>query len=110
MTPPPMDRTPRTAVRWAVTQGIPSLVLARAARQGDLLGRLLRVTDDPSADGVAEPPSMLVVDPPDHTPPAAGQPRVHPLVSRAFTPWSTARFEPTIEVTFTRAPPSIETV
>ena len=147
------DRSPRTAVRWAVTQGLPSLYLERAARRGDLLARLLRepgrrldphplheqlrargplsdsglglvttshrvaaevlrseafgvgwdrssaprwvqwllrVTDDPGADGVAEPPSMLVVDPPDHT-------RFRRLVSRAFTPRATARFEPTIE-------------
>jgi hypothetical protein len=45
--------------------------------------------DDPSASGVAEPPSMLVVDPPDHT-------RYRRLVGRAFTPRATAATEPMI--------------
>jgi cytochrome P450 len=53
---------------------------------------LLRATDDPARDGVAEPPSMLVVDPPDHA-------RYRRLVSRAFTPRATAAFGPTIEAT-----------
>jgi cytochrome P450 len=48
--------------------------------------------DDPGATGVAEPPSMLVVDPPDHT-------RFRRLVSRAFTPRATAAFEPVIQRT-----------
>ncbi|MCW2697612.1 MAG: cytochrome [Modestobacter sp.] len=153
MTTTPVDRSPRTAVRWAVTQGLPARYLDRAAREGDLLARLLRdpgcredphplyeqirargplsdsslglvtashavatevlrseafgvgwdrstaprwvrwvlrATDDPAASGVTEPPSMLVVDPPDHT-------RYRRLVSRAFTPRATARFEPAIE-------------
>ena len=48
--------------------------------------------DEPDAAGVAEPPSMLVVDPPDHT-------RFRRLVSRAFTPRATAAFEPVVQRT-----------
>jgi cytochrome P450 len=138
-----------------VRHGVPAFYLSRAARRGDLVGRLLRdpavradphgvyeqlrargplvpstlglVTtshavvqdvlrsdrfgvgfdrstlprlfrwaldfgDDPDTAGVAEPPSMLVVDPPDHT-------RYRRLVSRAFTPRAIAAFEPMIERT-----------
>src|SRR3954451_5267945 len=52
----------------------------------------LRFGDEPDATGVAEPPSMLVVDPPDHT-------RFRRLVSRAFTPRATAAFEPVVQRT-----------
>ena len=45
--------------------------------------------DDPTITGVAEPPSMLVVDPPDHT-------RYRRLVGRAFTPRATAAAEPMV--------------
>jgi cytochrome P450 len=48
--------------------------------------------DELDASGVAEPPSMLVVDPPDHT-------RFRRLVSRAFTPRATAAFEPVVQRT-----------
>lgn len=48
--------------------------------------------DELDATGVAEPPSMLVVDPPDHT-------RFRQLVSRAFTPRATAAFEPAVQRT-----------
>jgi cytochrome P450 len=52
----------------------------------------LRFGDELDATGVAEPPSMLVVDPPDHT-------RFRRLVSRAFTPRATAALEPTVQRT-----------
>jgi cytochrome P450 len=53
---------------------------------------VLRVTDDPTADGVAEPPSMIVVDAPAHT-------RYRRLVSRAFTPRAVAASEPMVQRT-----------
>ncbi|SDY54209.1 hypothetical protein SAMN05661080_03798 [Modestobacter sp. DSM 44400] len=146
---------PRTALRWGIRHGLPAAYLSRAARRGDLVGRLLRdpgqrldpyplyealrargrlvpsslgmvttshavatevlrsgdfgvgwdrsaaprwlqwglrMADEPDASGVAEPPSMLVVDPPDHT-------RYRRLVSRAFTPRATAAFEPLVQTT-----------
>jgi cytochrome P450 len=149
---------PRTALRWGLRHGLPAVYLSRAARRGDLVGRLLRepgprmdpyplyealrargpltpsslgmvttshavatevlrsgafgvgwdrstaprwlqwglrLTDEPDASGVAEPPSMLVVDPPDHT-------RYRRLVSRAFTPRATAAFEPLVQATADR--------
>jgi cytochrome P450 len=153
--PSALLRPARTAVRYAVRHALPARYLARAARHGDLVGRLLRDADvreqpcevyeqlrargplSPSAlglvttshavaqevlrsdrfgvgwdrsaaprpirwalafgdeldaSGVAEPPSMLVVDPPDHT-------RYRRLVSRAFTPRAVAAFEPMIQRT-----------
>jgi cytochrome P450 len=52
----------------------------------------LQFGDELDATGVAEPPSMLVVDPPEHT-------RFRRLVSRSFTPRATAAFEPSVQKT-----------
>lgn len=57
-----------------------------------MIRRALEYGDEMDASGVAEPPSMLVVDPPDHT-------RYRRLVSRAFTPRATAAFEPMVQRT-----------
>ncbi|SEP26612.1 cytochrome P450 [Trujillonella endophytica] len=153
--PSPLLRPARTLTRYALRHGLPGRFLARAARAGDpvarmlrerdlreqpyavhdrlraagplvpsalglvtashavaqevlrsdrfgvgfdgsavpgLLGRALRFADELDASGVAERPSMLVVDPPDHT-------RYRRLVGRAFTPRATAAFEPMIRRT-----------
>ena len=145
----------RTLARYAVRHGLPAVFLGRAARSGDLVGRLLRdraVAEEPygvyeqlrargplssgalgpvttshavaqevlkseafgvgwdrsgaprwvlwalrhgdelDATGVVDPPSMLVVNPPDHT-------RFRRLVSRAFTPRAIAAFEPAVQRT-----------
>jgi cytochrome P450 len=52
----------------------------------------LRHGDELDATGVVDPPSMLVVNPPDHT-------RFRRLVSRAFTPRAIAAFEPVVQRT-----------
>jgi cytochrome P450 len=143
----------RTLARYAVRHGLAGVFLGRAARQGDLVGRLLReraVAEEPyalyerlrargplssgalgpvttshtiasevlrseafgvgwdrsaaprwvqwalrhgdelDATGVVDPPSMLVVNPPEHT-------RFRRLVSRAFTPRAIAAFEPAVQ-------------
>ena len=50
----------------------------------------LETSDELDASGVVEPPSMLVVDPPEHT-------RFRRLVSRDFTPRAIAGFEPKVQ-------------
>ncbi|TKJ16564.1 cytochrome P450 [Blastococcus sp. CCUG 61487] len=57
--------------------------------------RLLAFGDELDATGVAEPPSMLVADPPDHT-------RLRRLVSRSFTPRATLASESMIQATADR--------
>jgi cytochrome P450 len=59
-------------------------------RLGPVARRLLSLTVDPWAIGPAEPPSMLAVDPPDHT-------KYRRLVSKVFTPRSVAALEPRVE-------------
>jgi cytochrome P450 len=54
--------------------------------------RMIALTQDPWAIGPAEPPSMLAVDPPDHT-------RYRRLVSKVFTPRAVAALEPRVEET-----------
>jgi cytochrome P450 len=48
--------------------------------------------DELDASGVVEPPSLLVIDPPEHT-------RFRRLVSRDFTPRAIAGFEPIVQET-----------
>ena len=57
--------------------------------------RLLRAVSDPWAVGPVEPPSMLVMDPPDHT-------RYRRLVSRAFTVRSVNDLESMVQATADR--------
>jgi cytochrome P450 len=56
------------------------------------LRRVLEAGDELEASGVVDPPSMLVVDPPEHT-------RFRRLVSRDFTPRAIAAFEPLVQET-----------
>ena len=64
--------------------------VSSSERLSPLARRVLSLTVDPWAIGPAEPPSMLAVDPPDHT-------RYRRLVSKVFTPRSVAALEPRIE-------------
>jgi cytochrome P450 len=52
--------------------------------------RMLAMATDPRAVGPAEPPSMLAVDPPQHT-------KYRRLVSKVFTPRAMAAMEPRVE-------------
>jgi cytochrome P450 len=56
------------------------------------IGRLYRAVRDPWALGPAEPPSLLAIDPPDHT-------RLRRLVSRAFTARRVSAMEAGVEKT-----------
>jgi cytochrome P450 len=59
-------------------------------RLSPIARRMLLNSTDPWAVGPAEPPSMLAVDPPDHT-------RYRRLVSKIFTARAVASLEPKIE-------------
>jgi cytochrome P450 len=52
--------------------------------------RMMAMATDPGAVGPAEPPSMLAVDPPQHT-------KYRRLVSKVFTPRAMAAMEPRVE-------------
>lgn len=56
------------------------------------IGRALIALRDPWALGPVDPPSLLAIDPPDHT-------RLRRLVSRSFTARRVAAMEPQIEAT-----------
>jgi cytochrome P450 len=64
--------------------------IGSSERLSPIARRLLRTTTDPWAVGPAEPPSMLAVDPPDHT-------RYRRLVSKVFTARAVAALEPRVE-------------
>jgi hypothetical protein len=59
-------------------------------RLSPIARRMLANSTDPWAVGPAEPPSMLAVDPPDHT-------RYRRLVSKVFTARAVAALEPQVE-------------
>jgi cytochrome P450 len=64
--------------------------IGSSERLSPVARRLLASTTDPWAVGPAEPPSMLAVDPPDHT-------RYRRLVSKVFTARSVAALESRVE-------------
>jgi hypothetical protein len=64
--------------------------LSSSVRLPPLLRRVVAYSADPWAVGPAEPPSMLAVDPPDHT-------RYRRLVSKVFTARAVAALEPRVE-------------
>src|SRR5436305_502482 len=64
--------------------------IGSSERLSPIARRMLANSTDPWAVGPAEPPSMLAVDPPDHT-------RYRRLVSKVFTARAVAALEPRIE-------------
>jgi cytochrome P450 len=66
--------------------------IAAAEQLSPLARRLMRSSVDPWAAGPIEPPSLLAIDPPDHT-------RLRRLVSKVFTARAVAELEPRIVVT-----------
>jgi cytochrome P450 len=63
-----------------------------AEQLSPLTRRLLRTSVDPWAAGPIDPPSLLAIDPPDHT-------RLRRLVSKVFTARAVAALEPRIAAT-----------
>src|SRR3954469_16457182 len=64
--------------------------IGSSERLSPIARRALANSTDPWAVGPAEPPSMLAVDPPDHT-------RYRRLVSKVFTARAVAALEPRVE-------------
>ena len=64
--------------------------IGNSERLSPIARRMLANSTDPWAVGPAEPPSMLAVDPPDHT-------RYRRLVSKVFTARAVAALEPQVE-------------
>ena len=64
--------------------------IGNSDRLSPIARRMLANSTDPWAVGPAEPPSMLAVDPPDHT-------RYRRLVSKVFTARAVAALEPQVE-------------
>ena len=86
-----VDATASHAVASAVLRDVEHFgVDVQAAMPSPLGRRLLRLSLDPRAVGPVEPPSMLAVDPPDHT-------RFRRLVAKVFTARSVAALAPGVE-------------
>jgi len=64
--------------------------IASSAKLSPVARRMFALASDPSSVGPAEPPSMLAVDPPQHT-------KYRRLVSKVFTPRAVAAMEPRVE-------------
>jgi cytochrome P450 len=77
-------------VREVLRSGSFGVGIGSSERLSPLARRALANSTDPWAVGPAEPPSMLAVDPPDHT-------RYRRLVSKVFTARAVAALEPQVE-------------